>query len=134
MDYKIVINTETEEISGEKVDEIFETLNNIIIREKNIDMENPSLFIVEGEEAALIGTTWGTQRANTEDMEELSSEYPDLTFYLIQASRILNIHHFEDLANYALFVYRGGDLHERMKPQPITWELVETVEYRENPW
>lgn len=132
MDYKVVIADE--DFSEDEAHEIFQRLQEMVIDGKNIDIKNPAPFIVEGLEAVLIGTTWGVSRPDVEDMQELSSLYPDLTFHFIQASQILNGNHFENLKNYSLSVYEDGELREVFKPEPIVWKSSKMVEFLPNPW
>lgn len=132
MDYKVIIANQ--DVTEETIADVFQTLQQKVINRKNIDMKNPAPFIVEGQAADLIGTTWGTSYPYTDDMEELSEQYSDLTFHVIQASNILNGTHFEDLTNYSMFVYRDGHLREVLKPEPIVWKSVKVIEVRENPW
>jgi hypothetical protein len=132
MDYKVIIADEG--VEEELALEVFKKLQELVIKQKNIDMKNPAGFIVQGQEAVLIGTTWGVSRPDMEDIEEISSLFPELTFQVIQASRILNGNHFEDLRNYSLSVYQKGNLMEVYKPQPIVWTSMHQVQYLETPW
>lgn len=132
MDYKVIIANQG--VAEETITSVFETLQQMVINGKNIDMNNPVPFIVEGQSADLIGTTWGTSYPHTEDIENLSAHYHDLTFHVIQASRILNGKHFEDLTHYSMFVYQDGSLREVLKPEPIVWKSVKVIEVREGPW
>lgn len=132
MDYKVIIADEN--VEDELVLEVFEKLQKLVIDKKNIDMKNPAPFIVEGQSAVLIGTTWGVSRPDVEDIEEISESFPELTFHVIQASQILNGNHFEKLTNYSLSVYQGGDLREVLKPEPIVWKSVQVIEFMPSPW
>jgi hypothetical protein len=132
MDYKIVITDE--EVSDETAEAIFGHLQKMVIDSQNIDMKNFSPFRVEGKEATLIGTTWGVQRSDSEDMAELSETFPDVTFHFIQVSKILNEHHFDALKHYSLSVYQDGMLREVMKPEPIVWKSSQVMQILENPW
>jgi hypothetical protein len=132
MDYKVIIADE--DVEEALILDVFANLQQIVIDQKNIDLNNPSPFIVEGQEAVLIGTTWGVNRPDVEDMEELSRMFPELTFYFMQASKILNANHFEDLTNYSMSLYQDGELREIFKPETIVWKSVKVIEFLESPW
>lgn len=132
MDYKVIIADE--DIQEDDALEVFGKLQKLVIDQKNIDLKNPAPFIVDEREAVLIGTTWGVSRPDVEDMEEISAMFPDLTFHFIQASRILNTNHFENLKNFSLSVYQDGELREVFKPEPIVWKSVQAMEFLPNPW
>lgn len=132
MDYKVIIANE--DVEDDVVQEVFETLQKLVIDQKNIDLKSPVPFIVEGQEAVLIGTTWGISRPQVEDVEEISRVFPDLTFNVIQANSILNGNHFEKLRNFSMSVYERGELLEVLKPEPIVWKSVHAVEFLPTPW
>lgn len=132
MDYKVIIAND--DVQEEVILNVFEKLQNLVLEQKNIDMKNFAPFMVEGQEAVMVGTTWGVSRPDMEDVEELSALYPDLTFHVIKVSTVLNSKHFETLNHYSLSVYENGNLMEVMKPEPITWKSVHQVEYLPSPW
>jgi hypothetical protein len=132
MDYKVIIADE--DVEAIVVMEVFEMLQKLVIDKKNIDLKNPAPFVVEGQEAVLIGTTWGVSRPDVEDLQEVSEAFPDLTFHFIQAGKILNGNHFENLSNFSLSVYQKGQLLEVMKPEPIVWKSKHVVEFLPSPW
>lgn len=132
MDYKVIIADEN--VEDEIVLEVFQKLQNLVIEKKNIDMQKFAPFNVDGQEAVLIGTTWGVNRPQVEDIQELSEMFPDLTFHVVQVNNILNGNHFEKLTNFSLSVYQDGELMEMFKPEPIVWKSVHQVEFKPTPW
>lgn len=132
MDYKVIIADEN--VEDEIVLDVFQKLQNLVIEQKNIDMRNFAPFNVDGQEAVLIGTTWGVSRPQVEDIQEISEMFPDLTFHVVQVNNILNGNHFEKLTNFSLSIYQDGELLEMMKPEPIVWKSVHVVEFKPTPW
>lgn len=132
MDYKVIIADEG--VSEETILTVFQTLQTLVIERKNINLAEASPFMVEGQSAVLVGTVWGVSRSYTEDIEELSSTFPDLTFNVIQVNSLLNGKHFEELTHYSMSVYQDGQLQEVFKPEPIVWKSAKKVEIMPDPW
>ena len=132
MDYKVIIADE--DVTDEEAEAVFAALTKLVVEGKNIDRSTFGGFLPEGREAVLVGTTWGTDHPDTEDMEAISAMYPDFTFHIIQVGGVLNGNHFERLRHYTLSIYKGGNLLETMKPEPIVWKSSQVIEYLPSPW
>jgi hypothetical protein len=131
MYYKLYVD---DSVSEEDVIIYWESLQLIIDASENINYaQHNEPFIAEGNTIMLIDSEWGYKRPQTADIEELSVLYPDETFYLIQASRILNGDHFEQLKQYSLSEFTDGHIRRILKPKPIEWEL--SREFKQlDPW
>lgn len=130
MHYRIGFN---DDISDEKVDEIYHDLIKIVQEHESLDKTKDGWFLQEGKTIVLINQVWGINRPEVYDVEELSEKHPDVVFYVTRVSEVLNTTHFEPLKNYSLSEYRNGALVSISEPEPIKWVTVREFR-RLNPW
>lgn len=108
---------------------VWAKLYEIIDTHNNVDYSvAPVPFIEENHTVTLIGPHWGVNRHESEDVKELSREYPESVFTLTQVSDVLNSTHFDDLRNYTKTDYQDGRVLRVHKPKPIEWTV--TAEYQ----
>lgn len=131
MHYKLYID---DRYSYETANSLFAELSKIIQKHENIDFKKyPEPLVQVGNSVILLNSNWGAKRPEVDDIEELSANHPDITFFLLQISNVINEHHFEKLGNYSLSEYSKGSLVRISNAKPVEWETVREFR-RINPW
>jgi hypothetical protein len=125
MHYKVIVPDTTPDNESQVY---WDALQRIVLEGKNLNIQTSDPFVAEGTSIVLINGEWGTRRPVSDDLKELSAQFPETTFSLIVATDIINAEHFENLRQFSLKEFEDGRLVRTYLPHPIEW--VEQVQAR----